>query len=277
MKISVVCPVKNEVDFIGYSIMAAAPIVHEFIYTVASKSDDGTIDLLKHLEGKLGPEKIRVCVSEKYDFDPLNLVDYNRAFNDGIAMMTGEAAWFLHPDMIVTHWDPHLLKEGPLAWFTHVTSFAKDFETVILKGRTNRWKNIHVNKFGLHYYGGYGSQNEDFYHSDITGRSYKHYGDEFSKYAFEVADSGIHLNHYCELKGYKRRLEKMKLCLKTQHPTFSDEVIEELAAQHPRVTLEPSSQRFGRFEFGKATEPTPDVFSAFREEFARFKKEPVCA
>jgi glycosyltransferase involved in cell wall biosynthesis len=271
MKLSVIAPVKNEVDFIGYSIMAALPFVHEFIYAIDPKSDDGTLDLLTHIKKNHAHEKLRYFVDETFSFHPLDMKAYNASFNFCLEQMTGEAAWFLHPDMIVT--EGGSLEEGPLAWWTNITSFAGDFETQITKGRVGRWKNLHSNQFGLHYYGGYGSENEDFYHRDITGNAYKHYGDEFSKYPFPVANSGISVNHYCELKSYRRRLEKMKLCLKTQHTNWSDDYIADVAMHHPRVTLEDTSPRFGKFEFAKSDSPIPDVISNYRDEFNTFKEQ----
>ena len=49
MKISVIGPVKNEAQFIGYSIMAVLPYVHEFVYACA-KSDDGTDEILDYIK-----------------------------------------------------------------------------------------------------------------------------------------------------------------------------------------------------------------------------------
>lgn len=274
MKISVICPVLNEVDFIGYSIMSCLEQVHEFIYALDEKSSDGTRELLNHIKEKYAHEKL--VIIDQPTFHPSDMTAYNKAFNDCISKMTGEAAWFLHPDMIVTNpvnlsfsWD------ASLAWWTNITSYSGDLQTVITKGRSDKWKNLHRKKFGLHYYGGYGSQNEDFYHSDITGRSYKHFAEDFKKYPFKVSDSGIRVNHYCELKGYARRLEKMKLCLKTQHPDFSEELIEDLATQHPRVTLEEGAEKFGTFKFEKSNKPIPEVFTKFKEEFSSFNKEIV--
>lgn len=269
MKVAVIGPVKNEAQFIGYSIMAVHPYVDEFIYSVAPSSDDGTIELLNYIAKKYG--KVTALVDSKYDFNPLDMKAYNESFNDCIEKSTADAVWFLHPDMIVTNPQRiETLKDGPLAWWVKMTSFARDMQTVITKGRADKWKNIHAKKLGLHYYGGYGSVNEDFYHFAITGKSYRHFGTDFNKYPFEVATSGIEVNHYCEVKPYKRRLEKMKLCLKTQAPHAADEWIEESAAQHPRVTLEQSSERFGRFEFEETTRPLPDVFTQYKEEFEPF-------
>jgi glycosyltransferase involved in cell wall biosynthesis len=272
LKISVIAPVKNEFPWLGYSILSAEPFVHEFIYTVASDSDDGTIELLHYLKPKLG-DKLKFHISSKYAFDPLDMPLYNQSYNDAIAEAEGDAIFFLHPDMLITKGAE--LKEGPLAWCTSVTSFAGDFHTKIASGRGDRWKNIHANKFGLHYYGAYGSHNEDFYFSDITGNAYKHHDDQFEKYPFEVRDSGISINHYCELKSYRRRLEKMKLCMKTQHPSFDDRVIEQMASYHPRVILDPGNEKFGKFEFVPSSEPVPDVIKEHKEEFESILKREV--
>jgi glycosyltransferase involved in cell wall biosynthesis len=279
MKISIFSPVKNEVDFIGYSIMAALPYVHEILYGVAP-SDDGTEELLDHIQQKYAKEKLRLFWGHAnaepiWGFDPMNMEAYNRAFNYLIEHATGDAAWFLHPDMIATNPEKiEAITPGPLAWWTHVESYAGDLQTRIAKGRATRWKNIHAKQFGLHYFGGYGSQNEDMYFADITGGAYAHYGQEFDEYPFEIGDSGVKVNHYCELKSYSRRLEKMKLCLKTQHPGFDDKRIEELAMRHPRVTLDTVSQSFGDFAFEPATEPVPHVFAKYGEEFRAFRKQP---
>lgn len=270
VRISVICPVLNETPWIGYSIMAALPYVTEFIYALDEKSSDGTLDLLLHVKQKYAHEKL--IVLNHPTFHPHDMKAYNEAFNRCIRASIGEAVMFLHPDMVITEWPLEGIRSGPLAWWVNMTSYAGDMKTVISKGRTNQWKNIHTKKFGLHYFGGYGSQNEDFYHSEITGKSYKHYGTEFSKYPFPVAPSGIKVNHYCELKSYRRRLEKMKLCLKTLAPSANEAAIEEAAVQHPRVTLEPSSDRFGQFAFSASQDPIPDIFEKYKE-FESFKKE----
>lgn len=275
MNISVVCPVLNENPWIGYSIMAALPYVHEFIYALDEKSEDGTRDLLFHIKEKYAHEKLLII--DKYpNFHPSDMKAYNKSFNDCIDQSTGNAVWFLHPDMIVTD-GPDDIDDRAMAWWVQMTSYAGDLKTVITKGRTDKWKNIHRKTMGLHYFGGYGSQNEDFYHSDITGTSYKHYGPEFSKYPFQIMDSGVKVNHYCELKDYHRRFEKMKICLKTLYPTFPEERITELATQHPRVTLEDSSKQFGAFEFSESKEPVPVIFEKYKTEFNQFVREPIHA
>lgn len=270
-RVSVIAPVLNEVDFIGFSILSALPYVHEFVYAIDEASNDGTLELLHHIKDKYAKEKL--VILDTPNFNPSDTQAYNTAFNACIEKATGDACWFYHPDMVLTMWNEP--QEGPLAWWTNITSYARDFQTVITKGRADKWKNIHAKRFGLTYLGGYGSHDEDFYHKDITGKSLRHFGTDFHKYPFEVKNSGIEVNHYCELKGYKRRLEKMKLCLKTQFPYASNAVLEERAIQHPRVTLEPSSKLFGTFEFEESKNPIPDVITNYKAEFEPFKKEPV--
>lgn len=272
MKISVFSPVKNEVDFIGFSVMAVLPYIHEILFACAP-STDGTDDLLEHLKTKPGGEKLKLFRDPSFDFDTKDMAAYNASYNYLIKQATGDALWFLHPDMIVLNPEAILtVPEGPLAWWTHIESYAGDLQTKIASGRTGRWKNIHANQFGLHYFGGYGSQNEDMYFADITGKEYRHYGDSFEDYPFEVVDSGIRVNHYCELKTYARRFEKMKRCLTTLYPNCDALRIEEMAMNHPRVTLEPSSKRFGHFEFSKTENQPPEVFAKYRDEFASFNK-----
>ncbi len=277
MRIAAISPVLNEVDFIGHCIMAGLPGIDSFHYGIDAKSSDGTFELVKMLSETAGKGKVFWYKAPVFNIDPMNMKQYNGAFNALIAAALStrpDAVMFLHPDQIITN--PEVIQSIPddaIAWFTHMRSFSGDMKTEITQGRATKWKNIHCPRFGLEYYGGYGSQNEDFYHRDITGKSYKHYGTEFSKYPFRVADSGIRINHYCELKDYARRLEKMQLCLKTLYPEATAEGIEELAAQHPRVTLEQSSSQFGTFEFSESKEPIPAVFEKYGEEFRSFKKE----
>lgn len=266
MKVSVVGPVKNEAKFIGYSIMAVLPYVHEFVYACA-KSNDGTDELLDYIKDTYAKDKLTILRKPEYDFNVHDMKAYNQSFNDCIEKATGDLVWFLHPDMIVTN--PEKIKDlgKGLAWYVHMNSYAKDMNTKIVQGRTTRWKNIHAKKFGLHYYGGYGSQNEDFYHRDITGGKYDHHGDRFGAYPFRVLDSGINVNHYCELKDFSRRLDKMMKCLETLYPGSDPEAIREMALAHPRVTLEQSSEMFGKFAFSESNDPVPDVFERHKDEF----------
>lgn len=269
IKVSVISPVLNECPWIGYSVLSALPYVHEFVYSLDTASNDGTRELLQHIKSKYAYEKLTII--DHPTFHPHDTEAYDEAFNVCIRKATGDACFFLHADMVVTKWNE--LPKDALAWWTQITSFAGDFSTVITKGRSTQWKNIHKKEFGLSYRGAYGSQNEDFYHSEITGNSLKHYGEDFKKYPYAIANSGILINHYCELKPYKRRLEKMKLCLKTQAPNASAEAIEETATQHPRVTLASIGQRFGVFEFTPGVGQMPEIIKKHKEEFESFTKE----
>ncbi len=270
MKISVMAPVLNEVQFIGYSVMAVLPYVHEIVYTLDSKSNDGTRELLKHLKDKYAGDKLKVL--DHPSFDVHDMPAYNEAFNRCIRESTGDIVWFLHPDMVVLNPQQlEFMRAGPLAWYTNLTSYARDFNTVIA-GRATKWKNMHLKKFGLHYYGGYGSQNEDFYHTDITGDSYRHHGEAFDKYPFDVADSFVEVAHYCELKPYQRRLDKMEKCLKTLAPEMSTTEIHKMATEHPRVSLEKTSEDFGTFNFEPTDQKPPEVFEKYKDELEAFTK-----
>ena len=276
MKISVISPVLNEVDFIGYSILACLDEMHEFVYSLDANSNDGTRELLYHIKEKYAHEKL--VIIETPTFHPHDTKAYNAAFDVCIEKATGDACMFLHADQIITNPKRILeIPEGPMAWTTNLTSYAGDFQTQITKGRATKWKNIHAKQLGLVYRGAYGSQNEDFYHSDITGNVYSHFGEDLSQYPYETADSLIEANHYCELKGYKRRLEKMKLCIRTQYPLMDADTLNRLAENHPRVTLLPSAKTFGTFEFKKTENPVPEVFAKYKSEFDQFKKELVHA
>ena len=274
MRVSIVSPLKNEVLFCGYSIMALLPYVEDIVYACA-KSDDGTDELLDHIKAKYAGDKLVLLRKPEYDFNPDDQMAYNKAFNDCIETCKGESVFFCHPDMLVHNPEMLLALNGnSVAYYTNLTSYAGDFCTKIVRGRATKWKNIHVKKLGLHYFGGYGSQNEDFYHSDITGKSYNHFGDNFRAYPYKVTDSGLKVSHYCELKPYKRRFEKMKSCLKTLYPKKAEEELNDLAKNHPRVSLEKTSDLFGNFEFEKDNAPLklPDVINRYRDEFQEFNK-----
>lgn len=268
MKISIISPIKNESQFIGFCLMAVLPYVHEVIYSCA-ESTDGTDILLDYIKDRYAKDKLKLLKKPEYDWKTGDMKAYNQSYNDCIKEASGDAVWFLHPDMIVTNPESiPLIKPGALAWWTNLTSYAGDMETIIAKGRATKWKNIQAKKFGVHYYGAYGSQNEDFYFKDITGNSYVHHGEDFSRYPYRVENSGLKVNHYCEAKDYKRRYEKMKSCLRNLYPSFDEAKIHEMAVNHPRVTLEGTgTDIFGHFEFRKTDVPPPTIFSQYKEEF----------
>ena len=265
MRLSAFAPVKNEAPWIGYSIMAALDHMHQFIYACA-KSTDGTDELLDYIKQKYAGDKLIILRKPEYDFHPHDQKAYNAAFNDCIQAAFGEAVYFLHPDMLINNPEAiSSMPSGALAYWTNLTSYAGDFSTKITRGRATRWKNVCMKKFGLTYYGAYGSQNEDMFFKDITGDSYLHHGEDFRAYPYKVMDSGLNVSHFCELKDYKRRFEKMKLCMKTLYPTWNERDIEHAASLHPRVTLE---ERLGQgFEFTKTDEAVPAVIEKYKSEF----------
>jgi hypothetical protein len=59
----------------------------------------------------------------------------------------------------------------------------------------------------------------------------------------------------------------MKSCLKTLEPSLANNDIAEIASKHPRVTLEPTTDKFGRFEFQKTDAPVPAIFQKHEAEF----------
>jgi glycosyltransferase involved in cell wall biosynthesis len=275
MKISVISPVKNEADFIGFSILSVLNHVHEIIYACAP-SDDGTDAVLDHVKAIYAPDKLKVLRRPEFDFDVHDMKDYNHAFHACLAEVTGDVVWFLHPDMIVLNPDALAQLGGPaLAWYCDITSLALDGRTRITQGRARHWKHMHRNTLGLTYYGAYGSQNEDFYHTDITGDDYRHHGTNFDRYPYEVANSGVRINHYCECKPYSRRYGKMVSCLETLYPESPAARIAELAAQHPRVNLTAGRSHFGEFRFEQTTDPLPAVFDQYGAEFERILGRPL--
>jgi len=292
MKIAAIAPVLNECPWIGYSIMAALPGIDSMHYGIDGKSNDGTFELVKMLSETAGKDKVFWYRGQDFDIDVTDKHQYENAFNVLIECAKStkpDAILYLHPDMIITNPEQMArIDPEPVAWYTHIRSFAKNLTTEITKGRALTWKNMHCPRFGLKYVGAYGTLEEDFYHHDITGNSYKHYGEEYSKYPFRVADSGLRINHYCEVKPYRRRLEKMKTCLKVMYPQIDDYQIKTIASNHPRVTLEPTPENYlipldGKhnaeikkaFVFEPTQDPIPEVFDKYRKEFESFKKEPA--
>jgi hypothetical protein len=276
MKLSVICPVLNEEQFIGYSAISWAN-AHEIIYLVDQESTDGTIPLLNHIKAKYLGDKLRIIVDDRPGSHDMTVATFNaECYNWLLREATGDAIVCAHPDMICTNPEavPNI-PEGPLSWWMACRSFAGDVNTEIIEGRNNKWKSMFAKKFGLHYFGGYGDKTEDFYFRDITGDTHKHHGANFDEYPFEVGDSGLKINHYCEMKPYAYRLSKMVKCLMTQCPGLTHDAAEEAATNHPRVTLQSGPSAFGYFEIGPTKEPIPEVFQKYCQEFNQFIKNPL--
>jgi hypothetical protein len=271
-------PVKAEAQFIGFSIMSCLEQIHEFVYLIDPPFEDGTWELLHHIKDKYAHEKLKIIEDTRPGSHDMTNPAFNRGCYDVcIEHATGDAIWALHPDMIVTNPEAILhVPQGPLSWWSKCTSFAGNLETEITVGRATKWQSMFARKFGLHYWGGYGDTTENFYFKDITGNAHTHHGQHFDKYPFRVEDSGIAINHYCEMKPYARRLEKMICCLQTQYPGMPRDVAEHHASYHPRVTLISADTKFGKFVFEPTKNPVPAVFAKYKDEFNKMIKEPLC-
>jgi glycosyltransferase involved in cell wall biosynthesis len=276
IRLSIIAPVLNEEQFIGYSVMSFKH-AHELIYLVDQESTDGTIPLLNYIKEKYLGDKLKILIDDRPGSHDMTVPEFNAGcYNICLEKATGNAIVCAHPDMICTNPESVLsIPEGPLSWWMGCRSFAGDIWTEIYEGRNKRWKSMFANKFGIHYFGGYGDTTEDFYFRDITGNAHKHHGDNFDLYPFEVGYSGVNVNHYCEMKQYSYRLSKMVKCLMTQNKKLPKEVAEEMAANHPRVTLQSGPSPFGYFEVGPTKEPVPDVFEKHYREFNQFIKNPL--
>lgn len=274
MKISVFSIVKNEAQFIGYGVMSLLPYVDEIVYADGN-STDGTLDILKHIKKKYDTDG-KIKIFERWDFKDFK-EDYVRLFNDLMKECHADYLWYCHPDMILT--DPGKLIERDSweakAFYVNIRSFAgEDMNLEITRGRTNRWKTIMKNAFGLHYWGHYGHEHEDMYFQDITGNSHVVHG-EMRKYPFRVEDSGIKLEHMCECKPRKRREQKMDTVLRTISGIKDERHLAEILANHPRVHLQNHDGPWGHFRFEPRKDPIPDVFQKYKEEFDSVLKEAV--
>lgn len=263
MSVGVFAIVKNEAPWIGFCVMALKDLVSEFVY-FDGNSTDGTLELLDYIRSKYGLH-IRVFK----DRDPKDLRDdYTRVFDDCMKQVKSEYVWYVHPDMIlVKNIKPDFLKSKALAYYVGMRSFGGEPHGKILEiteGRTDKWKTIMANRFDLHYHGHYGAHDEDMYFREITGSQYGVYKD-FSRYPFDVEDSGVTFFHYSDVRPYGRRLSRMMTCMANQVPGASEKYLMEMSANHPRVSLSPGGS-FGAFTFKEHTD-FPLVFYNHGYEF----------
>lgn len=284
MTVSVFSIVKNEAQFIGYGIMSLLPYVDEIVYADGN-STDGTLEIIEHIQKRYDDKK-KLRVVRGADCKDLK-EDYVRLFNDLMKECKGDYLWYCHPDMILT--DPGQLMEREgwdfKAAYVHMRSFAgEDMEYEIVKGRTNKWKTIMKNDFGLHYWGYYGHPDEDMYFRAITGSAHKVHKD-MNRYPFEVKDLGVRVSHMCECKPRKRREEKMKSVFTTVGgvgglgPTLGGNVhLFDMVMNHPRVHLQSGKFMDAEFQFVERPDPLPEVFSKHKEEFDKIVGEKItCA
>lgn len=279
MKISAWSVIKNEAQFIGFGLMSILPYVDEVVY-FDGNSTDGTLELLEHIKANHDPDN-KIKVFRDKDFTDFK-EDYVRVFNECMSACSGDYLLYIHPDMILT--DPGKLVDRAswdfTAAYVNMRSFGgDDMELEITKGRTDKWKTIMRNSFGLHYWGYYGHPDEDMYFKHITGKEHKVHRD-MRRYPFEVKDSGIKLWHMCECKPRKRREEKMRNVIFTnageipKGTTVSEETrIFDVLVNHPRVHLQDGVFGSTEFKFEKRKEPLPEVFSKYKDEFDKITGE----
>jgi hypothetical protein len=268
MKVSAFAAIKNEAHFIGYGLMSILPFVDEVVYGDGN-STDGTLELLNYIQTRHDPDG-KIKVYQGMDFKDLK-EDYVRVFNELMGECSGDYLWYCHPDMILT--EPGILAQKDsmkdLAYWVNMRSFAgEDLDKEIVKGRTDKWKTLMKNDFGLHYWGVYGHTHEDMYFADITGDEHLVHKD-MNAYPFDVKDSGIKISHFCECKPRKRREEKMKnVLVATDYLDPSNETATfDFIMNHPRVHLQNQNSKWGEFVFEDRKDPLPDVFGKYKMEF----------
>ncbi len=266
MTISAFSVIKNESAFIGYGLLSILPYVDEVVY-FDGNSTDGTLKLLDYIKTKYD-DKNKIKVFMDRDFSDFRQ-DYQRVFNECMKACSGSYLFYVHPDMILT--DPGDLvnreKWNALAYYVNMRSFAgEDLGYEITRGRTNKWKTIMKNSFGIHYWGDYGHEHEDMYFKAITGDAHKVLP-AMRLYPFEVKNSGIKLSHFCECKPRLRREQKMENVLKTTQTFKNQETLDEYVINHPRVNLKSGKSPFGTFDFVRRKDPLPEVFKKYKAEF----------
>lgn len=272
MKINIHTPIKNEVDYIGFSIMSLLDYVDEFVY-FDGNSTDGTIELVKHIQQKYD-KKGKIKFFENEDCSNFT-TDYMRMYNDCLKKCTCEWVISFHPDMIAIN--PAVLREtlgkprDAIRYYFNVLSLCDGGKKYFKQGREPTWSLIYKNDYGIHQYGHYGSDEEDYYFRDITGNAHK-VGVDVSYFIY---NSGFRVNHYCENKNYDFRLNKMVKVLALINPKFSKEHILKIAKEHPRVTLKSGVWKESLnecwFEIAEYTGKAPKVFKKY-EYFKEFKK-----
>ena len=265
MKVSAFTLIRNEAMWVGFHVLSMKDVVSEFVY-YDGNSTDGTLEILDYLKKHYG---INIKVFK--GMDPKDLKDdYVRMFDECLKWCEGDYAAFLHPDMIlVGSPNPNVWKSGPFAFSVQMSSFGGEpgeWPQAIVTGRTDKWKNVMRNAYGLHYHGWYGAGNEDMYFRELTGDEH-HLYQSMDSYPYDVVDSGMHLFHYSDVRPYSRRLNRMVTCLLNQHPGMDRAWAADAAKNHPRVHLQSGPSPFGVFKFAPAPF-VPGVFTKHAAEFA---------
>jgi len=273
MSIGTFTLIKNEIEFIGPHIMRLLPVVDRMVF-FDGNSSDGTLETIKHIK-KTNEYGFRIKLVENKDPKDLR-TEYVKMFNDCLQAVDCDWAYFAHPDFWILKPDAVRLageKEG-IAMYTNMESYAGDPGGQVYRieeGRGEKWKNIYRLKnpaLGAHYWGWYGSRDEDVYFSAITGAQHVLHND-FSKYPYDVSDSGIGVMHFSDIRHYERRLGRMKTCLENQG--YSKEMAAKIAPTHPRVTLKSENG----FKFTKSY--LPKEFLEYKKFFEKFKRGIIAA
>lgn len=234
--------IKNEIPWIMDHVENVAPHIDEMVF-FEGDSTDGTLEYLHEAKNKFPHVKIFEHM------DPKDLrEDYEDLFNKCLRSLSTDWAVFLHPDMWIENPEQirHAGFETGQAMSMHMTSYAGEPGKQLYRikaGRCNAWKNIYRLRnpdLGAHYHGFYGAMNEDVYFSAITGSAHSFHGPDFSRYPYEVTDSGIKCHHFSDVRTYERRVSRMTTCLINQG--CESKLATSLAAQHPRVTLVPTAE-----------------------------------
>jgi len=259
MKLSTFTIVKNESEYIGYGIMSVLDYVDEMVFADGN-STDGTIEIIEYIQ-KTYDKKGKIKLFKNKDCKNLQK-DYVKLFNWTLKQCTGDYVWFLHPDMICTKFKKLPYKD--IRYNVSMVSIAGEKrDLLIVRGRTDKWATIYKNDYGLHYYGYYGSHEEDLYFKDITGNDHTFYKEKLIPY--KIGDSEIELYHYCDTKPYNRRLQRMIRTLENQSPEMDNKTRKEWAINHPRVNLDCGHMLGANFEFKSNHLPEPEVFNKYKE------------
>jgi glycosyltransferase involved in cell wall biosynthesis len=266
LKISAFSFCGNEVSYIGYSTMSLLPYVDEVIWADGN-SNDGTLDLIKHIQTQYDPEK-KVKLFEGFLFENYR-EDYDEKFNWLLKRCSGDWVIFNHADMV---WlDPWKIRplleaihEDDFIWGLRVNfrSFIND-RWHCMEENDYTWPLIYKNAHGLHHRGAYGTPYEDFYFED--GLRHDIRSSRRDSEEIRIFHSSIWMHHYRSCKPEWQRLDKMVKQFKATFPEKSLEECTQLAKQHPYI-----DQR--KLRTWSYNGPQPRVFEQYESEFSGFIK-----
>lgn len=268
--IAVFSIVKNEADYIGYSIMSMLDHVDAFYY-YDGNSTDGTIEIIEYIKTKYDKQN-KIHLFKNKDCKDLQ-GDYVRLWNELLSEIKEDFCFYCHPDMISINAEK--IKEkfnlDTIRYTVNMVSFAgTKRDKIITAGREKKWATIYRNDLGLHFAGYYGAVEEDFYFSAITGNEHIFY-DMLEYLPYKIVNTDLILYHYCDCKPCKRRLDRMVSVLKNTNPTRSEEEIKSMAVTHPRIHFNNGVWNRVKFEFIKNDKELPVVFEKYKE-FESLKK-----